>query len=103
MSTDFKDIVNDPNYSTEATSASKATIFVFIGTFIFELFSIDSSVGLIGGAIFLLVGLFVVSIAISMPLFIMKKKYTKVTLIFDVLGFIITVFVTSVLFQLFFI
>ena len=55
------DIVNHPNYTAAATSASKGTIFVFIATFFYLVFFSGVSPGLIGGTAFFFAGIFVVS------------------------------------------
>ncbi len=102
MNTKLNDIVTDKNYDNEASAASKATVFAFIGTFLYEVFFTEASSGLVFGAIFLFVGIFVASIGISMPFFILKKKFPKLTLVLDILSFVVTVYITHLAFQFLF-
>lgn len=102
MNEKLESIVNDPNYNDEASYASKATLFTFVGTFIYEVFFTEASSGLVFGAVFLFIGMFVTSIGISMPLFILRKKFPSFTLILDTLSFITTVYTTHLAFQFLF-
>lgn len=102
MTKNLNDIVSNKNYDAEATVASKAAIFTFIGTFIYEVFFTEASSGLIFGAMFLFIGMFITSIIVAMPLFILKKKFLSLTLIIDVLGFLLVVYLTHVVFQFLF-
>ena len=92
--TSLEEAAKDPNYETAASSASKATIFVFIGTFLYMLFGTDISPSLIGGAIFFVVGMFVASLAISMPLMIVRVKLPKLSPVISIADIAITIFST---------
>lgn len=89
-------IADDPNYQVEATQYSKSIIFIFIGTFLYRIFIEGLSAGYIGGFIFLLIGVFAVSILIAMPIFILSKKVTKVSWILRILGQILSIYVTYI-------
>jgi len=91
---DIEEIAKDINYDVAATSASKATIFIFIGTFFYMLFGTNISPGLIGGSIFFVVGMFAASLAISMPLMILRIKTPKLSPLISIADIAITIFVT---------
>jgi len=99
---DIENIANDPTYDAQATAASKATIFVFIGTFLYMLYGTDISPGLIGGALFFIVGIFAVSLAISMPLMLIRMKCPKTSLIISTADVAITIVVTRWVYLLLF-
>src|SRR5688500_16362252 len=88
------DIVNRPNYTAAASSASKGTIFVFIATFIYLVFFSGVSPALIGGAAFFFVGIFVASIVISMPLFLLRAKVPRLGAIISLADIALTIFLT---------
>jgi hypothetical protein len=88
------DIVNHPNYTSAASNASKGTIFVFIATFIYLVFVSGVSPGLIGGAAFFFTGIFVVSIVISMPLFLLRAKIARLGAIISLADIALTIFRT---------
>ena len=92
--TSLEEAAKDPNYEVAAASASKSTIFVFIGTFLYMVFGTNVSPGLIGGAIFVIVGMFVASLAISMPLMIVRVKLPKLSPVISIADITITIFVT---------
>ena len=98
----IKDINNEPGYDAEATGASKATIFTFIATFVVSLFYFDNTVGLISGAVFVFVGMFAVSILISAPTFILKKKFPSASVVFSFLDVAVTMIATVLVFSYFF-
>jgi hypothetical protein len=98
----LKEIVGDPNYNASAMSASKATIFVFVATFGYLALFSGISPGFIGGAAFFFIGIFVVSIVISMPLFFIRAKAPRWGAIFSVADIVLTIFLTrAVYFWLF--
>jgi hypothetical protein len=92
--TDIEEAVKDRNYDAAATAASKATIFVFIGTFLYMVFTSGISPGFIGGTIFFIVGIFVVSLAISMPLMLVRIKLPKLSGLVSIADVVITIFAT---------
>jgi hypothetical protein len=97
--TDLREISKTPGYDQGATSASKGTIFVFIATFACLAFFSDRSPGLIGGAIFVAVGIFAVSIFISMPLFLLRVKAPRLGRLFSIADFALTVLLTWVVYS----
>lgn len=88
------EIASDPSYNSEASSASKATIFAFVATFIYMIFGSGVRSGIFGGFVFFIVGIFAVSIVISMPLFVLSKKIPKLRLLTSALDIVVTVLVT---------
>lgn len=92
--TDIEEAVKDPNYDVAATTASKATIFVFIGTFLYMVFASGISPGFIGGTIFFILGIFVASLAISMPLMLIRIKLPRLSGAISIADVVITIFVT---------
>lgn len=99
---DLEEITKDSGYDAEASGASKATIFTFIGTFVACLFLFENTAGLISGATFVIVGMFVASLLISAPLFLLKKKYPGASILFGLLDVVITIFATVMVFSYFF-
>lgn len=98
MNKNLEEIVEDPMYSAEAGSFSKAAVFIFIGTFIYEAFFTSSNPGQILGGAFLFVGMFVASILVAAPLFFIRKKYS-LGLLTDILLIGSVVYFTHVSFQ----
>ena len=72
---DLDEVAKDPRYDQAATGASKTTIFVFVATFLYLVFFSRVAPGILGGFLFFVVGIFVASILISMPLFLLKLKF----------------------------
>ncbi|MEP7150096.1 MAG: hypothetical protein ABI856_00145 [Nitrospira sp.] len=68
----LNEIAAHPNYDAAASSASKATIFVFMATFGYLVFFSGISPGVIGGVAFFFIGIFAVSLLISMPVFLLR-------------------------------
>jgi len=93
--TSLEEAVKDPNYNAAASAASRATIFIFTGTFLYMLFGTNISPGLIGGVAFFIVGMFVVSLGISMPLIIIRVKLPKLSPIISITNIAITIFATK--------
>ena len=91
---DIKEIASDSSYDAQATAASKTAIFTFFATFLYMVFASGVSPGLIGGAIFFVVGIFVVSIAIAMPLLLLSKKIPSIGWLFSIIDVVITILVT---------
>lgn len=98
MNKNFKEVTEDPLYSSEAGSFSKVAVFVFIGIFIYEAFFTSASPGLVWGGVFLFAGMFVASIFIAAPLFFIRKKYS-LGLLTDILLIGLIIYFTHVVFQ----
>ena len=94
----LEDVANDPNYDAAASSASKGTTFVFIATCVYLFIFTDSAPGWLGGSTFVFVGMFVVSIAISMPFFFLKSIAPRVSLLTSIAEIAATVFITRAAF-----
>jgi hypothetical protein len=94
----LREIVNHPNYTTAASSASKATIFVFIATFVYLVFFSGVSPGLIGGAAFFFIGIFIVSLVVSMPLFLLRTKVPRLGAIISLADIALTIFLTRAIY-----
>ena len=92
--TNLDEIASDPNNDAAATGASKATIFVFIATFGYLVFFSGASPGLVGGAAFFVVGTFVVSIVISMPLFLLRAKLPRLGPLISIADIAVTILLT---------
>ena len=90
----IKEAIKDPNYEAAASARSRATIFIFVGTFLYMLVVTDISTGFIGGAIFFFVGIFIVSLLISMPLMMASVKFPKLSSVISIADILITIFAT---------
>ena len=99
---DLETIAKQPNYDAAASGASKTTIFVFIVTFGYLVFFSGVSSGFIGGIAFVIIGMFVVSLVISMPLFLLKSKFPKIAILSSIIDIGVTVFVTRAAYLLIF-
>jgi len=95
---DLDEIVKKPSYDAAASDASKSTIFVFIATFSYLVFFSGASPGFLGGAAFFVVGIFAVSLAISMPLFLLKSKFPKVAILTSIIDIVVTIFLTRAIY-----
>ena len=96
------EIVNDPSYESAAGEASKATIFVFFGTFAYLIFFTDVSPELIGGTIFAVVGMFATSLVIAAPLFLIKRRWPMIALLVNIAEIATTIIVTWAAYMWFF-
>ena len=103
MPKDIEEIVNDQSYESEASAASKSDIFVFLGTFLFLVFTAESVPGWIFGPLYVLIGMFIVSLGISAPFFLLRKKYPSLTLLVDIMSVVIVVGVTYLSYQFLFV
>lgn len=96
--TDLEEIAKQPGYDAAATVASKYTIWVFVATFCYLAFFTKTTPSFLGGAAFLVVGMFAVSILISMPLFLIRSKFPQSAPLVAVAGIAVTVFLTRVVY-----
>lgn len=92
----------ESEYNTHTSTGSMASIFTFVATFIVCLVLLDNTAGPFTGMIFIFVGIFTVSVVIAMPFYLFKKKYLKVSLPALMIEFLVTVFLTFMLFSYFF-
>jgi len=85
-------------YEAEAASFSKASLFIFIGTFLYQIFFTTAQPSLVAGVVFFFIGLFVVSILIAAPLMYIRKRY-EIGLLTDIVLMVSVIYLTSSLFQ----
>ena len=88
----LSEIADDPRYDTAATAASKSTIawFLCVSAYM-TFFSGAPAPGWLGGAAFLGAGIFVVSVLIAMPLFLLRRKVPRLWLVFVIADAAITI------------
>lgn len=98
--TKLTDYSEQPGYEAVASSHSKAQIFLFIGMCIFKFVSLDYSISILWGALFVVVGMFAVSILIAAPMLFLKLKAPSVAGLVDVLGSGLTLVITYFLFDI---
>jgi|SRR5690606_5790468 len=91
---DLKEAVQSPGYEAAASTASKATIFVFIATFAYMTFFSEASSGLVGGVLFFAGGIFIASLVIAMPMFLLKSKAPKLSGVVSFLEIAVTIYLT---------
>ena len=91
-----KEIVDTPTYDSEASGASKASIVTFLLTVGYMIFfsGVDIEGRIVGLLVFILVGIFAVSLVVAMPFFILKKKWSSYTLVLDLASMLVTIWLT---------
>jgi hypothetical protein len=94
--------VTESTFYAHTSTGSKRAIFTFIATFIACLFLLDNTADLFTGAIFVIAGMFTASVAIAMPFYFYKKKHLNVYSIVSMIEFLVTIFLTVMLFSYFF-
>jgi hypothetical protein len=95
----LSEISNKRDYDSKASSFSKLIIASFFVSFLYLLLTADSKTGLLGIAIFLFAGLFISSIVIAMPFFILKRVFKKISIVVAIVSIITTYFITKVVFN----
>lgn len=90
----LEEIPTSPGYDLAASGASKATIFVFMATFCYLVFFSGASPGLIWGAAFFFVGIFAVSLLVSMPFFLLGAKIPSLAVLFSIADGAVTIVLT---------
>ena len=68
----LRDYMKSESFQSQAEQHSKASIAVFVVTFLYMVIVYDYSPGFIGGALFCLAGLFFTPIIIALPSVMMK-------------------------------
>jgi hypothetical protein len=68
----MRDFMKSESFQSQGEQHSKASIAIFVVTFLYMLFVYDYSPGFIGGALFGFVGLFLTPIIIALPAVMMK-------------------------------
>jgi hypothetical protein len=97
--TKLNEYSEQPGYDSVASAHSKAQIFLFIGMSVFKFFSVDYSVGILWGALFVVIGMFVVSILVAAPMLFLKLKTPALSGLFDVFGSGLTLVLTYLAFD----
>lgn len=92
--TNIKEIVSEPNYNAAASGASKYTITVFVATFAYMVVFSGTSPGIIGGALFIVFGMFAVSLIVSLPVFLLRAKAPKIGSVLTIVDIGVTVLLT---------
>tara|TARA_R110002049_G_scaffold299206_1_gene489345 strand:- start:1067 stop:1642 length:576 start_codon:yes stop_codon:yes gene_type:complete len=94
--------VTESTFYAHTSTGSKSAIFTFIATFIACLFLLDNSADPFTGLIFIFVGMFTVSVAIAMPFYFYKKQHLKMYSVISMIEFLVTIFLTVMVFSYFF-
>lgn len=92
----------DPNYDAVASAYSKRSIFTFLATFVGCLIFFNNTTDYISGAIFVVVGMFSISILVSFPVFILRNKHAEIGSLIDLLGDALAIALTAICFAFFF-
>lgn len=92
---DLKQTVEDPGYDRAASRASKATICTFICSFLFMLVFSDATPGIVGGGLFVLIGIFAASLLLAMPLVFIGSKFSSSEGVTSIANVMVTIIVTS--------
>jgi hypothetical protein len=95
----LSEISSQPDYDSKASSFSKLIIATFFISFVYMIFTSLNITGWVGLIIFLFVGLFVSSIVIAMPFFIIKKMFPKISIIIVIVSIITTFYITKIVFN----
>lgn len=94
-------ISKEPDYQKKATSFSKLIMFAFFISYSYSIFFLGGdSGGWIKPTIFFIVGLFVSSIFIAMPLFLVKRLFPKLSIFITTVSIGITFLLTKYSFLL---
>ncbi len=97
----LQQISSQPDYNAKANSFSKLIMAVFFISYVYMVFTVSGDVGgWIWATLFLIGGLFLTSILIAMPLFILKRLFPSISILITVLSVIITFFATKFFFVL---
>lgn len=95
----LQEISSAPDYDAAASSFSKLIMLVFFVSYVYMVITSSGDPGgWVGPTLFLLVGLFVSSIFISMPFFILKRLFPRASILVTLASIGITYFLTKVFF-----
>jgi hypothetical protein len=95
----LQEISSHPEYASKASAFSKLIIGAFFVSYVYMILTTSSKTGFIELAIFLFVGLFVSSIAIAMPFFILKRIFQKISVLIVITSILVTFFITKFVFD----
>lgn len=88
-----------PDYEPEASSFSKTIVVTFIISFLYLAFTNSNRVNWMGATIFLFAGLFVSSIMIAMPFFMVKRIFPKISGVVVIASMVTTFYITKIVFN----
>lgn len=95
----LREISSAPDYNAAASSFSKVIMAVFFVSYVYMVITSSGDPGgWVGPTLFLIVGLFVSSIFISMPFFLLKRLFPKVSMLVTIASVGVTFFLTRVFF-----
>jgi len=95
----LQQISSQPDYNEKASSFSKLIIGVFFIAYVYMVFTASGDVGgWLWSALFLVVGLFVSSIFIAAPLYVLIRLFPKFSALITILSVILTFFITKLTF-----
>lgn len=95
----LQQISSQPDYNAKASSFSKLIMAVFFISYVYMVFTASGNAGSwIWATLFLIGGLFVSSILIATPLFILKRLFPKASVLITILSIVVTFFITKLLF-----
>lgn len=95
----LQEISSQPDYDSKASSFSKLIIATFFISYVYMILTTSSKTGWIGLVIFLFAGLFISSIVIAMPFFILKRAFQKISIVIVIISIFTTFFVTKAVFN----
>jgi hypothetical protein len=95
----LQEISSQPDYDSKASSFSKLIIATFFISYVYMILTTSSKTGWIGLVIFLFAGLFISSIVIAMPFFILKRIFQKISIAIVIISIFTTFFVTKAVFN----
>lgn len=95
----LQEISSQPDYDAKASSFSKLILATFFISYVYMILTTSSGAGWIGLVAFLLVGLFISSIVIAMPFFLVQRIYPKISIVVVIIGIIATFYITKIVFN----
>lgn len=95
----MEQIMNQSDYGEKASSFSKLTMAVFFFSYVYMVFTASGDAGgWFWPMLFLVVGLFVSSIFIAAPLYVVVRLFPKFSMIVTILSIVLTFFATKIMF-----
>ncbi|USD36212.1 MULTISPECIES: hypothetical protein [Ferrimonas] len=96
--TNIEELMRDPDNRAAASKTTRRSMFVFIATLLVMLYFSGTTSGIIGGVLFLAIGLFLIPLSIAVPSFMLQRQRPKLKWLFMALDVIATVVVTRALY-----
>lgn len=95
----MEQITSQPDYGEKASSFSKLIMAIFFFSYVYMVFTAGGNAGgWMWPMLFLVAGLFVSSIFIAAPFYVMSRSFPKLSMIITILCIIFTFFVTKLMF-----